>query len=113
MGGGGDAQAQQQHEQQEGQRQEGSDGGVRPPALDRVSIASAIGDQMPKLSRCAMHAVSLPCRLFNKLPDECWNLSHLASHSRAVCLGQGTKIVTTAVLLWCSVGLYRPSAGPS
>ena len=42
-------QQQQQHEQ----GQEVGDGAVRPPALDRVSIASAIGEQYPKLSRCA------------------------------------------------------------
>ncbi len=71
MVGASDTQAQRRHEQQEGQQQrrqgqEVTDGGVRPPALDRVSIASAIGDQMPKLSRCVMHAVSLPRRRVHK-----------------------------------------------
>ena len=81
MAGAADTQEQRQHgqqqQQQQGQGQEVSDGGGRPPALDRVSIASAIVDQLPKLSRWAAQR-RCHAGVSSKLPD-------LRGTSRTTC----------------------------
>jgi hypothetical protein len=62
----------QQEQQQQGEVT--SDGAARPPALDRVSIASAIGEQHPPLSR-------------HGCPH--WLLSHCLCTMASVCTEQG------------------------